>query len=564
MPDTMASDRAERTQEKSPNEDLTSGSISNNVELEAADGGAEAADPNAEFKPDRRFWLALAPILVLAAMVSLDGTAVTVALPIMANDLGGTAIEAFWTGTSFLLSSAVLQLPTAAWSGIFGRMPVLVACSFLFLIGVIVASVAKDFGTVFAGRVIQGVGGGGIILLNDIVVTDLVPMRQRGKYFGIVGGVWAFGSVCGPVIGGALAYEASWRGIFWMLIPFAAIVLVLIPMFLRLSKPPGSVIDKLRQFDWLGSFVFVGAATCTLMPLTWGGVQYEWDQWQTLFPLLLGIIVLFAFGIYESYVPKEPIMTMSLLRSYEMLYSLLSGIINAAIVYGSLYFLPLYFEAVQGYSPIISGVALFPATFTLAPMSMVAGTVISKRGEYRWVTWFGWILSTIGLGVMTLLDVDTTIAEWFFLTIFMGIGQGLLYTSLAIINQAAAPDKLMSHAISMFIFSRMLGQALGVALSGLIFQNQMRSNLLATTTLADQAVEYSRDASSIVSFLHDMPDDVKKRELVQAYADSLKIVWAAMCALSGVAMIGSFFVKHISLDREHETEQGIHQEENDE
>lgn len=478
----------------------------------------------------------------------------------MANSLSGSAIEAFWTGTSFLLSCAVLQLPTASLSGIFGRVPVLMACAFLFLIGVIVAAVANNFSVMFVGRVIQGVGGGGIILLNDIVVTDLVPMRQRGKYFGVIGGVWAFGSVVGPVIGGALAYKASWRGIFWMLVPFAAIVLVLIPLTLKLTKPSGQLSQKLKRFDWFGSVFFVGAAICTLIPLTWGGVQYEWDEWRTFFPLVLGVVSLAAFGLYEAYIAGEPIMTTSLLRSYEMLYSLLSGIINAAIVYGTLYFLPLYFEAVQGYTPILAGVALFPATFTLAPMSMVAGWVISKRGEYRWVTWIGWFVSTIGLGIMVLLDVNTTAPQWFFLTIVMGLGQGLLYTSLAIINQAAAPDKLMAHAISMFIFARMLGQALGVAISGVIFQNRMRINLLATETLADRAGQYSRDASALVSTLKDMPDTLEKQELVQAYASSLKIVWAVMCALSGISLIGSLFVKHISLDRAHETDQGIREE----
>jgi hypothetical protein len=131
---------------------------------------------------------------------------------------------------------------------------------------------------------------------------------------------------------------------------------------------------------------------------------------------------------------------------------------------------------------------------------------------------------------------------------------------LAIVNQAAAPDKLMAHAISMFIFARMLGQALGVAISGVIFQNQMRTNLLATETLAGRAAQYSRDASAIVSTIQSMPESLEKTELVRAYANSLKIVWAAMCAMSGVALIGSLFVKHISLDRAHETEQGIRQE----
>ncbi|KAK8054465.1 major facilitator superfamily domain-containing protein [Apiospora phragmitis] len=505
----------------------------------------------APFKPGAKFWIALTPVLILAMMVSLDSTSVSVALPLMSHDLRGSSLEAFWTGTAFLLASAVLQAPMGALSDIVGRMGVLLTCTFLFLVGLILAAVAQSFLLIFVGRAVQGVGGGGIILLNDIIVTDLVPMRDRGKYFGIIGGIWALGSVTGPVIGGALAFKVSWRWLFWINVPFAAVAIAAIPFCLRLSRPAGSIAPKLKKFDWFGSFLFVGAAVCFLMPLTWGGVQYAWTAWQTLFPLILGIASLIGFGFYERYVEL-------LLANYEMGYSLWSTVINAAIVYGALYFLPLYFQAVQGYNPILAGVALFPATFTVAPMSILAGFIITKRGEYRWVTWIGWAVSTLGLGLMILLDTGMSAPQWFFLTFVVGLGLGLLYTSLAIINQAAAAsDELLSFAISMFIFARMLGQCLGVAICGVVFQNAMKSKLQKTTTLADKADEYSRDASGLVPLLEDMQAGLEKTELVQAYADALKVVWMVMCVLSGVAMIGSFFIKHISLDREHKTQHGI-------
>ncbi|KAI0188074.1 major facilitator superfamily domain-containing protein [Astrocystis sublimbata] len=538
---------------------------------EAPETGANPAEPvnqsceaseDESFRPGRRFWLTLMPILILALMVSLDGTSVSVALPLLSQDLKGTTIEAFWTGTSFLLASAVLQVPIGALSDIFGRMPVLFCSTLLFLIGIILSAVARDFTLVFVGRAIQGVGGGGVILLNDIVVTDLVPMRQRGKYFGIIGGVWALGSVSGPVIGGALAYKASWRWIFWINVPVAAIALVLIPLTLRLSRPRGSMSRKLKDFDWFGSALFVGAATSFLIPLTWGGVEFPWTDWRTLFPLILGVVAIILFGFLERYWVRNPIINVALLYNYEMAYSLVATAINSAIVYALLYFLPLYFEALKGFDPILSGVALFPATLTVAPFSIVAGVVITKRGEYRWVTWIGWAISTLGLGVMILLDVGTSDVRWFFITFTVGIGLGLLYTSLAIINQAAATEETLTFAIAMFIFFRMLGQCLGVAISGVTFQNQIRTNLLHTQTLADRADEYSRDASSIVQIIHTMPAGLGKTELLRSYAHSLQTVWIVMAALSGVAFIGSLFVKHLTLDREHIGEQGIHQDEN--
>jgi hypothetical protein len=335
----------------------------------------------------------------------------------------------------------------------------------------------------------------------------------------------------------------------------------MVPIFLRLQRTPGSIVEKLKRVDWFGSALFVGATTCFLIPLTWGGVQYAWDSWRTLFPLILGVAAVLAFCIYENFLPREPIIRLELLRDYNMAFSLVAGVINAAVVYGLLYFLPLYFEATKDYNPILAGVALFPSTFTVAPMSILSGLIITKTGDFRVVTWVGWIASTLGLGVMILLDVDTSVVKWLFITLTTGVGLGLLYTSLAIINQAAASEENMPFAISLFIFARCMGQCLGVAISGTIFQNQMRQNLLNTSTLADRAVEYSRDASSIVAILRFMPDDQAKTDLIQAYADSLKIVWAVFCALSGVLTIASLFVKHVSLDREHQTKQGLEKSE---
>ncbi|KAI9370387.1 major facilitator superfamily domain-containing protein [Aspergillus egyptiacus] len=474
-------------------------------------------DETVSFNPGARFYMAFSSLVVLAMMVSLDGTSVSVALPIIANSLRGSAIEAFWTGTSFLLSSAVFQRPLAAISHIFGRMPVLTFCVILFLAGIVVSGVANSFTPMLIGRTIQGVGGGGIILMSDIIITDLVPMRLRGKYFGIIGGVWALGSVSGPVVGGALAYEASCRWIFWINIPFAAISLIIVPLFIKLNLIKSSIGEKLR------------------------GVQYAWDSWRTLVPLIIGVVAFAGFILYENFVPSEPTFRLHLLRSYNMAYSLYATLINAMIVYGIVYFLPLYFEATKGYNPIVTGVALFPATLTLAPASIIAGAIVTKTGDFKIITSVAWVIATLGLGVMILLDVDTTIAQWVFLTLCAGIGLGILYTSLA----------------CFFIFARLLGQYVGVAICGVIFQNQMKVNLLAIPGLADQAVEYLRDASSLVQELKDMEDPVKKMQLISAYAKSLQISWAVMCALSGSAMIGSFFVRAVSLDRALNTEQGL-------
>lgn len=308
--------------------------------------------------------------------------------------------------------------------------------------------------------------------------------------------------------------------------------------------------------DWIGAVAFIITTTCVLLPLTWGGVQFPWSAWQTLVPLILGTVGLIAFGLYEWRVPAEPIFPLASLHNYNLSYSLFASCINAIIVYAALYFLPFYFEVVHGYTPVLAGVALFPATLTVAPMAVVAGLIITKTNDFRVLTWVGWIATTVGSGVCVLMDVHTSVPQWFFMTLATGAGLGLLYTSLAILNQAAASRQLMIFAISTFVFARMLGQTLGVGLSGLIFQNQMRANLLKSAAVSSQADELSQDASSLVIKIAGMPAGEEKSELVQAYADSLKVVWAVMCVLSGLAFVASLFVKKVSLTRKHETEYG--------
>lgn len=331
----------------------------------------------------------------------------------------------------------------------------------------------------------------------------------------------------------------------------------MVPIFMKLNRVPGSIVVKLKRIDWLGNAIFIAATTSFLIPLTWGGVQYPWGSWHTLVPLLVGVAGLVSFSVYESYIAVEPTIRLGLLKSYNMAYSLVATLISALIVYGALYFLPLYFEAVRGYNPILSGVALFPATFTVAPVSIISGVIITKTGDFRGVIWLGWLATTIGCGVMILLDVETTTLQWVFLCMCTGIGLGFLYTSLALINQAASDDSNMAFAISLFIFFRAIGQCIGVAICGVVFQNQMETRLLAIPSLANQAGEYSKDASSTVLTIKSLPNSDNKKLLVQAYADSLKIIWAVMCALSGVAMVGSFFIRKVSLDRALNSEQTL-------
>ncbi|KAL9598908.1 MAG: hypothetical protein Q9219_004173 [cf. Caloplaca sp. 3 TL-2023] len=515
--------------------------------------GASAAEP--QWRPSSRLYLAFLTLCVITMMIALDGTSLSVALPIISDKLGGTAIEAFWSGTSFLLCSTIFQPSFASFSHIFGRKPMIMTGLVFFVAGAIIAAISRGFSLMLVGRSFQGVGGGGLIALTEIVVTDLVPLRLRGQWFGIVSAMWALGSVSGPIIGGAFAHGETWRWIFWINLPFVAIALVFVPLFLRLAFKASHFTTQLARVDWFGSFLFIASTTSFLIPVTWGGVSYSWTSWHTLVPLCLGIAGLITFAAYEEVVAAEPLIRLVIFKNQTSAVSYISTVIHGMILWSLLYYLPLYYEAVKGFSPVISGVALFPQTFTVAPASMIVGILITVTGRYRWAIWSGWVLTVVGTGLLYLLDVHTSTVAWIFLNLVGGLGMGMLFPSMAFAIQASQKNKDLAFAVAMFSFFRAFGQALGVAVGGTVFQNQMKTKLLAYPPLASKAHEYSKDASRLVQIIRGMKDDVVKEDLQHAYADSLKIVWMTMCGLAGVGLILSLWTKGLDMNKPLETEQ---------
>ncbi|ODH52137.1 hypothetical protein GX48_01691 [Paracoccidioides brasiliensis] len=510
-----------------------------------------------EFHPTAGTWLAFLTLAVLTLMVALDGTSISVALPIIAERLKGTAIKVFWSGTSFLLCSTVFQPNFASFSNIFGRKPVLFVAIAFFFVGTLVAGLSKNFTNMLVGRSIQGIGGGGIISITEIIITDLVPLRLRGNYFGILSAMWSIGSVTGPILGGGFAQNVTWRWIFYINFPFIGVGTLFIIVFLKLNFIPASLMSKLRRIDYIGSVLFVACTTSFLIPVTWGGVMYEWDSWRTLVPLIVGFLGIIVTMIYEFKFTDNPIIPVTVFATRTAIISYIETAVHGLALWCNVYYMPLYFETVKEYSPIMSGVALFPLSFTVAPAGAVAGFLVTKTGRWRWAVWSGFFLSTLGQGLFTILDIDTSTAAWIFLTLPAGIGMGLLFPALGFAIQASARPGHMAIAVAMFSFFRAFGQSIGVAIGGVIFQNQMRKNLLKYPEFVSSALEMSKDAAGLVQVVRAMEDGPQKLHLKEAYTDSLRIVWAVACAIIGLAGLLSLLTESYPLTLQLDSDQTV-------
>ena len=288
--------------------------------------------------------------------------------------------------------------------------------------------------------------------------------------------------------------------------------------------------------------------------------MYAWTSWRTLVPLIVGGAGLVGFVFYEIYVASEPIIPMKIFANRTVLISYYMDVIHGLTLWTLLYYMPLYYEAVKGYSPILSGVALFPDTFTVAPLAVVTGFLITKTGRYRPAVWSGWVLSVLGVGLLVVLKVDTSVPGWIFLTIVSGVGLGILFPSMQFSLQAATAAKDVGFAVAIFSFFRTFGQAIGVAIGGVIFQNQMEKKLLAYPHFSAQAAELAKNAAALVQIIKATPAGQDKLDLQTAYVDSVRLIFIVLCALASTALVASVFIKHYDLNRQLETEQGFQHE----
>lgn len=318
--------------------------------------------------------------------------------------------------------------------------------------------------------------------------------------------------------------------------------------------------ENLGKVDYLGIVLFVASLPSFLIPLTWGGTMYPWNSWHTLVPLLLGVAGLIGFVVYEKLVAAQPLVPLVIFNNVTQSVSYASTFLHGMILWAIVYYLPLYYEGALGYSPVIAGLAVFPESLTVAPISVITGIVAARVGSYRWAIWSGWPVTALGIGLICYLDADSTIPQWVFINLVAGIGLGTLYPAVMLAVQAAADPEYLTISVTMTPFFRALGQAVGVAIGGVVFQNRIKHEFSNYPQLGRSAAAYAQDASSLVQYIKALPRDGVERELIEGlYAKSLSIVWAVMCGIAGLGIVTAIFTKGYTLSQAFSSKQGLKQ-----
>jgi EmrB/QacA subfamily drug resistance transporter len=418
----------------------------------------------------RALTMVFAALMLGMFLAALDQTIVSTALPTIVGDLGGLN-HLSWVVTSYLLASTVSTPIYGKLGDMIGRKPVFLAAILIFLAGSMLAGLSQSMGELIGFRALQGIGAGGLMVGAQAIIADIVPPRERGRYMGLIGSVFAVASVGGPLLGGFFVDQLSWRWVFYVNIPFGAIAIAIVVFRLHLHTP-----HLRHRIDYLGTALLAGGVSALILLTTWGGNEYAWGSPTIIGLGVAGILLLTAFLWQERRTP-EPIVPLSLFRSSVFSISSALGFTIGMAMFGAIIFLPLFLQLVYGASPTASGLRMLPLILGLLVASIASGRVISRIGRYRVFPIVGTAIIVGGMFLLSRLTVST--APWL-ASVYMlvvGIGLGLVMQVLVLVVQNDARPQDIGVATSMATFFRSVGGSFGVAIFGTIFASRLASQL---------------------------------------------------------------------------------------
>ncbi|THH00030.1 hypothetical protein EW026_g2414 [Hermanssonia centrifuga] len=501
------------------------------------------AEEEAQTHKGSAFWLSFVSIVVSIFLSALDLTAVSTALPTITADLNG-GDKFTWVGSAYALASTAVLPLSGALANIFGRKPVMMGSILFFAVGSALAGAAQNMNMLIAARTVQGIGGGAIFFLAITITSDLVPLAERGLYQGIISLTWSLASGVGPPIGGSLAEKASWRWLFYLNLPVTAIALILVWLFLKVRTPEGSITAKLARVDWLGNFIVIAGSTLAIVGLTFGGIQFPWVSAQVLAPLIVGLALIGVFLLYEGKIPREPAIPWEVLSNRTTVGGYMSTLTHGIVMISIIYYLPVYFQATLGASPIGSGVDGLPTALIIAPCALFAGVTVHVMKKYRPVILTGWILTIVGFGLLSLLRANNSVAQWVGYQIVAAVGVGMLFSTTIFPVLAPLPVERTASAIAFLAFLRAFAQTWGITISSTILQNELKKKLPAG--FVSQFPQGLEIAYAAIPVIHNLEEPLRT-EVRVAFANSMSVVWKTMAGIAGLGLLSVLLLKEVPL-----------------
>jgi EmrB/QacA subfamily drug resistance transporter len=495
---------------------------------------ASAESSSELISPKRRnlIFVAIALGMLLAA---LDQTIVATALPTIVADLGDAGHQS-WVVTSYLLASTIVTALVGKLGDSFGRKRVFQAAVIFFVIGSVSCGLSQSMAMLVGSRALQGIGGGAITVTASALIGEVVPLRDRGRYQGILGAVFGVTTVVGPLLGGYFTDYLTWRWAFWINVPVSVLVI-----FVAAATIPSLASSTKPVIDYAGIvLVGLGASGLTLAT-SWGGTLYPWGS-----PTIIGLFVaavaaLVAFVWVESHVAQPILPTRLFASPVFSVCCVLSFVVGFAML-GAMTFLPTYMQYVDGVSATTSGLRTLPMVIGMLITSTGCGTLVGRTGRYKIFPVVGTALMAVAFVLMSRMDPSTSALVQSIYLIILGAGIGLSMQVLVLIVQNTSNFEDLGVATSGVTFFRTIGSSFGAAIFGSLFSNFLKPRMGAALAVSGA----SPDAVSSPGALHRQPHNVAA-PIVQAYSESLSQVflWAAPVALLGFVL--ALFLREVPL-----------------
>lgn len=385
-------------------------------------------------------------------------------------------------------------------------------------------------------------------------VADKQLLCYIGIYFGVMGMVWAVASAVGPVLGGVFTSKVTWRWCFYINLPISGLGMAVLAFVLKLHNPRTPMRQGLAAVDWLGSLTVVGATVMVMLGLEFGGVIYPWSSPTVICLLVFGVVTAGIFVVIEWKVAEFPLVPMSLFSKRSSVASLGVTAFHGIVFISGSYYLPLYFQAVLGATPLLSGVYVLPFAMSLSLVSAATGIVIRKTGKYLPCIIFGMVVTTLGFGLFIDLEPRPNWAKIVLYQIVAGIGVGPNFQSPLIALQSTVEPRDMASATGTFGFTRQLFTSISIVIGGVVFQNAMeRQNADLVRQIGPDAANLlsGANAASSVGFVDQLPD--RERQIARgAYAHSLRTMYIMYVAFSVAGLLVSLLVGSRTLSKHHE------------
>ena len=493
----------------------------------------------------RRIWIIFGALIAGMLLSSLDQTIVSTAMPTIVGQLGGVEHQV-WLTTAYLLATTIVMPVYGKFGDVLGRRNLFLIAIALFTVASVGCAFAGDFTQLIVFRAIQGLGGGGLMILSQAIIADIVPASERGKYLGPLGAVFGLSAIGGPLLGGFFVDHLTWQWAFYINIPVGIAAFAIAWFTLRLPTKKATA-----PVDVLGVLFLSAFTTCLIFFTDFGGDgAYGWGAIETW---LFGAGMVAAAGLFvltESRA-KDPIIPLSLFKNPTFVNATLIGLTLGLGMFSAIGFVPTFLQMSSGTSAAASGLLMIPMMVGLIGTSIASGIAITKTGKYKLFPIVGTLVTAAAMVAFTTLSADTPI--WLicvFLFVF-GAGLGLIMQVVVLVAQNSVSPNMIGTATSTNNYFREVGASLGVAVFGTIFTTRLTDNLRDVFTGAGATAEAAQNATATLDpqTLNALPDELRLG-VVTAYADALAPVFWYLLPFIGLAFLLSLFLKQIKLSDE--------------